>query len=95
MYLVVSTWEVIPGHEDAAKETGSQMRGMLRSLAGVEFMEGFESGGKVIVVHGYTDEATYNGIINNPDGEFARAAEENKIEDHLRWLGSERGNTVG
>ena len=93
MYMVVSRWEAIPGHEQQVEEVGAKMRGLLRAQPGVVFMEGIEVDGHFTVVHAYADEATYDRITNDPNGAFAKAAAENKLEEHMRWLGSERGVT--
>jgi heme-degrading monooxygenase HmoA len=93
MYLVVSKWEPIPGHEQEFERVGTQMRAVLSAQPGAEVIEAFETDGKVVVVHGYRDEAAYNAIINDPNGPFQHAMAEMKLEDHARWLSSEKGTT--
>jgi hypothetical protein len=95
MFLVVSHWEVVPGHEEQAIATGAKMRDILRKQPGVEFINGFSIGdGKLVAVHVYRDEAAYNAIISDPDGPFAKAAAANELEEHMRWIGSERGPSM-
>ena len=92
MYLVVSHWQVVPGHQQQAS-AGHAMRNLLRAQDGVTFIESFDSDGKIVVVHGYKDEATYNHIVSDTSGVFEKAALDNRLEEHLKWMGSERGTT--
>jgi hypothetical protein len=94
MYLIVSHWQAIPGHEKQFEETGHKMRAMLRKQPGTKFFEAFPSGDQLVVVHGYSDESSYTAVISDPDGPFVKALEEYKLEDHAKWLGSEKGTTV-
>jgi hypothetical protein len=95
MYIVVSHWEVIPGHEEAAGKARTAMRAVMSAQPGVEFMNGFTSDdGKLVAVHAYKDEAAYKQITGDPNGAFAKAAEENQLEQHMRWLGSQRGTAI-
>ena len=95
MYMVVSKWEIIPGKEDVVEREGRQMREYLRSLDGVEFVETFRAeDGSGIAVLGYRDEDTYRRIIQDPEGPFEKRARELRLEDNMRWVWSERGETV-
>jgi len=94
MYLVVSQWEVIPGHEGQFEEIGRKVRAVLLDQKGIELLQTFKNdAGHVIVVHGYTDKAAYENVVNNPRSAFVKALEETRLEDHSRWIGSERGET--
>lgn len=93
MYLVVSFWETVPGHEEEFERAGTRMRAIMLAQPGVEFVEAFASNGKTVAVHGYTDEAAYNAIVNDSDGPFVSGAAETGIENHARWISSERGVT--
>ncbi len=94
MYLVVSYWEPVPGHEAQFEESGRAVREVLRSLPGVQLIEVFESNGKRVAVHGYKDEATYNSIVGDPNGPFSKAIAETHLEDHAQWISSDKGTTV-
>ncbi len=94
MYLVVSYWKALPGHYDQAKAAGTAMSKLMRTQPGVTFMESFESNDKIVAVHGYADETTYNRIVSDPAGLFVKAAQEHGLEQHLEWLGSDRGTTI-
>ena len=94
MYLVVSRWEPIAGHEQQFDEIGKVMRKTLAAQPGVELVEAFDSNGQKVVVHGYRDEAAYKAVIDDPNGPFIKAAQENRLEEHARWISSERGETV-
>jgi hypothetical protein len=66
----------------------------LRNQSGVQMLEMFRSGNKRIAVHGYKDEATYQSLVSDPNGPFARAQAKHNVEEYGRWLYSERGETV-
>lgn len=94
MYLVVSQWEALPGHEEEFETIGLEVGAVLGSLPGVEFLRSFQAeSGRIVAVHGYTDEATYNKIVNNPESPFIKAIQEKQLESHGRWISSERGVT--
>jgi len=94
MYLVVSEWEAYPGKEEEFENGGRIMRPLLLRQPGVVTVEAFKSGSKLIVVHGYQDEAAYRAVVHDPDGEFAKAAVANHLEESARWLRSESGETL-
>ena len=94
MYLVVSQWEAIPGHEEDFDRIGLTMRGVLAAQPGVELIKTFQAeSGKVVVVHGYTDEAAYNKVVSDPSSPFLKAMQETELESHARWISSDRGMT--
>src|SRR5512141_2776226 len=95
MYLVVSEWEPMPGKEEQFKQAGMATGARLRDEPGVEFMHAFQNDdGKVVTVVGYSDEATYRRLIDDPNGVFAREHERNRVEEYGRWLGSKRGEAI-
>ena len=94
MYLVVSVWEVLPGKADAFRENGMKVGSLLKQQPGVKLLEVFQSGDKFISVHGYADEATYQRLVQDPNGPFAKAMAESRVEEYARWLSSERGETI-
>jgi hypothetical protein len=94
MYLVVSVWEALPGKAEAFRESGMKVGSLLKKQPGVKLLEVFESGDKFVSVHGYADEATYQRLVQDPNGPFAKAVAESRVEDYARWLSSERGETV-
>ena len=93
MYLVVSYWEVLPGHEAEADAMAPQLLGLLRQQPGVALAEGFKINGKHVAVCGYESETAYHAIVDNPEGEFNRALREHGEGEIARWLSSERGET--
>lgn len=95
MYMVVSYWEPLPGKEADAQLRSGGVAETLRRQPGVEFLERFQSeDGKYIAVVVYRDEETYHRLIDDPDGEFVRAAAASGIEQTARWVRSERGETL-
>jgi hypothetical protein len=95
MYLVVSQWEAIPGHEEQMEKIGHSMRELLAAQKGVDLLKTFQAeDGKTVVILGYADRATYDNIINNPDGPFIRGLQEYHLEDHARWISSQRGEAI-
>jgi hypothetical protein len=94
MYLVVSHWKAIPGHEDEFETIGHKVRAIMSAQPGTLFFEAFKFDGKHVVIHGYTDEVSYNSLVNDPNGPFANAIADLKLEDHATWLGSERGTAI-
>ena len=92
MYFVVSKWECIPGHEEEFLEKGLAMRKLLKRQPEVKLFESFRNGmGEVVIVMAYESEDAYKAVIQDPNGAFARAMVEHKVEEHSRWLWSERG----
>jgi heme-degrading monooxygenase HmoA len=95
MYLVISQWKPKPGREAEFETIGRNMRALLRSTPGVQFVEGIEGPDSFYAVHAYDDEAAYNRIVQDPNGPFNRAAAEHGIEDVADWLSSVKGTTRG
>lgn len=92
MYLVVSKWERIPGHEAEFKRSTVQMRELLKEHPDVKLLESFSNDkGESVVVMGYQDEASYKSVVHDPNCLFAKAAAEHDLEKHGRWVWSERG----
>lgn len=91
MYMVISAWQPHPGKEAAFRERGMQLASVLKRQPGVRQLDVFESGGKHMSVHAYDDEATYQRLIHDPVGAFAKAVAETGIEEYGNWLYSERG----
>jgi quinol monooxygenase YgiN len=94
LYLVVSVWEPLPGQEEAFEKQGMAVAAKMREQPGIALLEAFRSGSRRIVIHGYRDEATYQSLVSDPDGPFARAQAEYPVEKYGRWLYSERGETI-
>lgn len=94
MYLVVSRWRMNPGKEEEARSKGLEMRRKLRNWPGVESVSvaRMEEGDAIVAI-GYRDKATYDHLINDPGGPFARAAEETGIEGTMEWVESWRGES--
>lgn len=57
-------------------------------------METFKSDGQNVVVHGYTDEAAYHKVVDDPAGAFCQALVTHRLEDMGQWVSSERGQTA-
>ncbi len=95
MYIVSSRWEAVEGHEDAWRDISARTGGKLRAIPGVEFLHRFQNEmGKVVVTMGYTDEPTYQRLVNDPNGAVAKLMAETDIESVARWISSERGESV-
>jgi len=94
MYLVVTRWEPIAGHEREFEEAGRRVGSILRQQPGMSYLEGFRSGNQVVIVHGYRDEATYESLVKDPNGAFARAHAENRVEEFVRFVSSDGGETL-
>jgi hypothetical protein len=94
MYMVVSRWEALPGQEENFIREGSQVAAELRRTPGVLMVEIIESNGQYVSVHGYEDEATYQRVVQDPNGPYEREHSARKVESYGRWLGSERGETI-
>lgn len=94
MYMVVSRWEILPGKEAEFEKIGKSMRGMLRAQPGVHSVSGLRNGNNVVAVVNYADEATYNRIVQDPNGPFESAARDHDMESVGKWVGSERGEVI-
>jgi hypothetical protein len=94
MYLVISCWEALPGKEQEFDEVGKKVSALLRQQPGVVLLERIKSGKRHWSVHGYQDEATYNKIVQDPNGFFTKALIEHQVEKIGRWISSERGQTM-
>ena len=67
---------------------------MLKKQPEVKLLESLvNEKGESVVVMGYKDEACYKALVHDPKGVFAKALAEHKLEDHGRWLWSEKGET--
>ncbi|MDQ3813168.1 MAG: antibiotic biosynthesis monooxygenase [Armatimonadota bacterium] len=94
MYLVVSYWEALPGHEAEFDAVAPKMLGLLGSQPGVVLAEAFKSNAnKHVAVCGYESEAAHRAIVDDPQSEFNRALREHGEGQIARWLYSERGET--
>jgi len=94
MFMVVSYWEPLPGKEAEFDKVSPKVTAILRQQPGVVMIEGFNSGKKRVAIHAYKHEAAYKAVVDNPNGTFARALKEHRLEELARWLGSERGETL-
>ncbi len=92
MFMVISKWEYDKTHENEVRESAAKMMTAFDGWDGVEFSYNVRTGeNTVCAVIAYRDEATYQKLVNDPNGPFAKAAAEHGIENHARWLWSERG----
>ncbi|MBS1708329.1 MAG: hypothetical protein JSS65_06350 [Armatimonadetes bacterium] len=95
MFVVVSKWEFDPMREEAAMATGGKMMEAISTWDGVEEAFNIRTGpGHVLAVIKYTDEATYERLINAKDNPFDRLAAEYGMDESATWLWSERGHIV-
>ena len=95
MYMVVSKWRILPGKEQDFEDNGAKVRNVLRTQPGVLFMHGFRnSEGNAVAIHAYESEDAYNKVVHDPNGAFAKALAEYKVEQSAEWISSERGETL-
>src|SRR6185436_2981089 len=90
LYLVISYWELLPGHEAEADRVVPVVHGLLRRQPGVLLAEAFRCDGKFITVHGYENETMYQRVLDNPNSGFNQALLDFRIQEKTRWLHSER-----
>ncbi|MBX7135975.1 MAG: hypothetical protein K1X67_25175 [Fimbriimonadaceae bacterium] len=95
MYMVVSKWGIVAGHEAEVAEKGRAVRDVLRRQPGVQFVYEFKNeDGVFVAVIAYDDEAAYKRIIQDPNGAFMQAVSQYRLEEHAVWVGSERGEAI-
>jgi|CXWL01.1.fsa_nt_gi hypothetical protein len=95
MNIVSSKWEAIEGRENDWQELAARTGPKLRAIDGVEFLHRFQNeSGQVVVTMGYTDEPTYQRLVNDPNGAVAQMMADTGIESMARWISSERGESV-
>jgi hypothetical protein len=95
MYAVVSKWEVDPQHVETVKASAEEMMSAIKGWDGVESAFNIQtSPTTVLAVITYRDQATYDSLINDPEGPFATAAARSEIEKYATWQWSERGEVV-
>lgn len=95
MYIVVSRWEIIPSMQEEFESRGKSVRNILRSTPGVQLMEGFQTEeGGVVAIIGYDSRESYDRIVNDPNGPFAKAVAEHRLEECGHWVRSERGESM-
>ena len=95
MYIVASTWEVLDGKLDEFVANGNRMRKILMAHPGIESIQHFSSGeDEVMVIVGYSDEDSYNRLINDPEGPFVKGLKDIDLEKTARWKQSWRGNSL-
>lgn len=94
MYIVVSKWGVVEGHEAEVDQRGRKVRDLLRSTSGVEFVHGFvNQDGVFVAIIGYADEASYKRVVGDSKGPYAKAVGESGLLEHAVWVGSDRGES--
>jgi hypothetical protein len=94
MYLVVSYWEALPGHEAEFDAAGPKLLTLLSKQPGVLLAEGIKiEGNRHVAVCGYENEAAQSAIVDDPDSDFNRALREAGEGVVARWLYSESGET--
>jgi hypothetical protein len=92
MFVVVSKWEYLPSMEDEVRASARKMMETINAWPEVEFSYNVRTGENTIcAIIAYRDEPSYQRLIQDPDGPFAKAAAEHGIENHAKWLWSERG----
>ena len=95
MYMVVSKWGIVAGHEAQVAEQGRSVRDVLRRQPGVQFVKEFTNeDGVLVAVIGYDDEATYRRVIHDPNSAFMQAIAQYRLEEHAVWVGSDRGEAL-
>jgi len=95
MYIVVSKWSFLPGREEEWRDISRTTRDRIAGIPGVEFVHGFVSQeGTAVAVIGYTDEGTYNRLVNEPDGAVVQAMADTNVDSVGQWLSSDRGEAI-
>jgi hypothetical protein len=94
MYIVISRWSAKPGNEALVTEQGVEARARMRAIPGVKMIEGIEDQGEHVVFHAYDDQATYDRIVNDPDGPFSKLMADMDFEAIANWNGSWRGEAL-
>ncbi len=98
MYLVVSLWKIHPGKLKEAEERSLAVREALRTQDGIQLFEGFQlddyPDDRMMAVVGYQDRETYERLIKDPNGPFAKALEKSELEEVTTWVESWRGEAL-
>jgi len=95
MFIVVSKWSVHPGREAEWREMSQMTRGRIAAVPGVEFVHGFlNESNEAVAILGYSDEATYNRLVNEPGGAVAQVIADTNIESVGQWISSDRGESM-
>lgn len=94
MYVVMSKWEFDPKNELAVKALARTMMERIKGWAGVERAYNVRvADNAVVAIMCYTDESSYQRLIQDPSGPFETALRETGFEEHAKWVWSERGYT--
>lgn len=92
MFVVISKWQYDAGHEAEVRTAAQGMMSAINSWPEVEFAYNVRTGpDSVVAVIGYSDKASYERLVQDPNSPFEKAAAEHGIERHATWLWSERG----
>ncbi|HWD38880.1 MAG TPA: hypothetical protein VG944_08535 [Fimbriimonas sp.] len=92
MYVVASLWSITPGQEEEFVARGGKIADLLRQTGGITSFLGFRTDdGHGMAVVGYESKEAYDRIVTDPNGPFAKAAAEYKIEEVGEWIQSWRG----
>ena len=95
MFVVISKWEFDAAHESEVAASGEKMMAAISSWPAVASAFNVRIGDShMISVIEYTDQASYERLVQDPNSPFEKAAAEHGIEQHARWLWSERGEKV-
>lgn len=92
MYDEVARWEFVPKDEPELMALTEKMMDELHAWPGVvSAIDIRVAENAILPVITYADEATYQSLIQDPNGPFEMAAQEHKLERITTWVWSERG----
>lgn len=92
MYVVVSKWQYEMENEASVREGAAKMMQTINGWPEVQFAYNVRtSPDSVLAIIGYSDEASYHRLVQDPNSPFEKAAAEYGIENNAKWLWSERG----
>lgn len=92
MFVVVSKWQYDPAHEAEVRDRARAMMAAFRSWPDVEFAYNVRTGpDSVLAVIGYKDRASWERIVEDPNGPFEKTVAEIGVDRHATWQWSERG----
>lgn len=94
MYCVFSKWTISPSAGPEWEARARSVRSILRATPGVKALHSIQTKDGVLVMVGYEDEATYQRIIQDASGPFARALRDTGLEEVAEWAWSERGEEL-
>lgn len=96
MYAVISRWEVAVANRAEFTTRALAIGEAARAIPGAVDIRGFysEEGVAVIIMY-FESVRAYESLYASMENPFAKAIEEQRLDQYGKWINSERGDLMG